>query len=202
MEILHSRAANLPNVEQEKEHSSMTARDVGRPAAAIECSRKSTEEKREDIKTAIWGTSKIQEKRYSGVIPGVVGGLAIPFESSTKSTEEKHEDLNTAIWGNSTPLVKSTVSGINYCNQCAFSMQHVFINTIQCILDVQGACFSKFMYFLMHQALDFHIREDTCKISFLRLLIHLCLEFNLNIHVHAGTHSYELFFQHTIGIKA
>lgn len=109
MEILHSRAVNLPNVEQEKEHSSMTARDVGRPAAAIECSRKSTEEKREDINTAIWGTSKIQEKRYSSVIPGAVGGLAIPFESSTKSTEEKHEDLNTAIWGNSTPLVKSTL---------------------------------------------------------------------------------------------
>lgn len=109
MEILHSRAINLPNVEQEKEHSSMTARDVGRPAAAIECSRKSTEEKREDINTAIWGTSKIQEKRYSSVIPGVFGGLAIPFESSTKSTEEKHEDLNTAIWGNSTPLVKSTL---------------------------------------------------------------------------------------------
>jgi hypothetical protein len=153
MEILHSRAVNLLNVEQEEEHSSMTARDVGRPAAAIECSRKSTEEKREDINTAILGTSKIQEKRYSSVIPGVVGGLAIPFESSTKSTEEKHKDLNTAIWGNSTPLVKSTVSGINYCNQCAFSMQHVFINTIQCILDVQGACFSKFMYFARHMLL-------------------------------------------------
>lgn len=154
MEILHSRAVNLPNVEQEKEHpTSMTARDAGRPAAAIECSRKSTEEKGEDINTAIWGTSKIQEKRYSSVIPGVVGGLAIPFESSTKSTEEKHEDLNTAIWGNSTPLVKSTVSGINYCNQCAFSMQHVFINMIQCTLDVQGACFSKFMYFARRMVL-------------------------------------------------
>lgn len=146
MEILHSRAVNFSNVEQEKEHSSMTARDVERPAAGIEYSRKSTEEKREDFNTAIWGTSKIQEKGYSSMIPGVAGGLAIPFENSTKSTEEKHEDLNTAVWRNSTPLVKSTVSRINNCNQCAFSMQHEFINTIQCILDVQGVCFSKFMY--------------------------------------------------------
>jgi hypothetical protein len=67
---------------------------------------------------------------------------------------------------------------------------------------LQDTCFSKFMYFLMDQALDFHIREDTCKRSFLRLLKHLCLELNLNIHLHAGTHSYELFVQHTIGIKA
>ncbi|KAJ6435840.1 hypothetical protein OIU84_000963 [Salix udensis] len=109
MEILHSRAVNFSNVEQEKEHSSMTARDVERPAAGIEYSRKSTEEKREDFNTAIWGTSKIQEKGYSSMIPGVAGGLAIPFENSTKSTEEKHEDLNTAAWRNSTPLVKSTL---------------------------------------------------------------------------------------------
>ncbi|KAG5226104.1 nuclear pore complex protein [Salix suchowensis] len=109
MEILHSRAVNFSNVEQEKEHSSMTARDVERPAAGIEYSRKSSEEKREDFNTAIWGTSKIQEKGYSSMIPGVAGGLAIPFKNSTKSTEEKLEDLNTAVWRNSTPLVKSTL---------------------------------------------------------------------------------------------
>ncbi|CAK7345476.1 unnamed protein product [Dovyalis caffra] len=107
MEILHSRAVDFPNVEQEKEYSSLIARDVERPAAAIEYSRKSTDEKREDLNTGIWGTSKIQGKRYSSVIPGDVGGPKIPFENSRNSTEEKHEELNKAIWGNSTPLVKS-----------------------------------------------------------------------------------------------
>jgi hypothetical protein len=58
MEILHSSVVDFPNVEQEKEHLSVIARDVGRPATAIEYSRKSTEEKQEDLNTAIWGTSK------------------------------------------------------------------------------------------------------------------------------------------------
>ncbi|XP_061964680.1 uncharacterized protein LOC133689002 [Populus nigra] len=57
MEILHSRVVDFPNVEQEKEHLSVIARDVGRPATAIEYSRKSTEEKHENLKTAIWGKS-------------------------------------------------------------------------------------------------------------------------------------------------
>ncbi|KAJ6912943.1 hypothetical protein NC651_015421 [Populus alba x Populus x berolinensis] len=58
MEVLHSRVVDFPNVEQEKEHLSVIGRDVGRPATAIEYSRKSTEEKQEDLNTAILGNLK------------------------------------------------------------------------------------------------------------------------------------------------
>ncbi|KAJ6372724.1 hypothetical protein OIU76_027111 [Salix suchowensis] len=55
MEILHSRAVNFSNVEQEKEHSSMTARDALQSPSKN--STKSTEEKLEDLNTAVWRNS-------------------------------------------------------------------------------------------------------------------------------------------------
>ncbi|KAJ6922107.1 hypothetical protein NC652_015921 [Populus alba x Populus x berolinensis] len=36
-------------------------------------------------------------------------------------------------------------------------MQLEFINCILCIIAVQGTCFTQFMYFFMHQSLNFHI---------------------------------------------
>lgn len=114
IEIINSRAVDPPNVEQEKNFSSMIAGDVGGPAVALEYSRKSTEGKQEDLGRSIWGSSKIQEKKYSSMITGDVAGPSIVRESSRESTEEKNKDLNTAIRGNSTPLIQSSVSKLNH----------------------------------------------------------------------------------------
>ncbi|CAL1414605.1 unnamed protein product [Linum trigynum] len=92
IEIIHSRAANSPNKEEEKQHSGMFGRDAG-PSAFLEDSQRCRE----------------AEKKHTSSITQGIFQPAAWAETSRKSTEVQHEDTNRTTWGGSTPLIQSTV---------------------------------------------------------------------------------------------
>ncbi|KAF2310637.1 hypothetical protein GH714_015867 [Hevea brasiliensis] len=68
MEIIKSKAVDLPDVEQENKCLSTTVGDLRGSTVALEFSWKSAEEKQEDLNRAIGETSKIKERKYSSAI--------------------------------------------------------------------------------------------------------------------------------------
>ncbi|KAJ9140988.1 hypothetical protein P3X46_031575 [Hevea brasiliensis] len=106
MEIIKSKAVDLPDVEQENKCLSTTVGDLRGSKVALEFSWKSAEEKQEDLNRAIGETSKIKERKYSSAISVDARKPANGLENS-RSIEENHEDLDRVIWKSSTPLLQS-----------------------------------------------------------------------------------------------
>ncbi|XP_012078811.1 nuclear pore complex protein NUP1 isoform X2 [Jatropha curcas] len=109
IELIKSRAVDLPDVEQENKNLSTSGGDLREPAVALEYSGKATGARQEELNRAIWETSQTGDRKHSSAILTDAERPANTLENSIKSKGEKLEDLDRIIWKTSTPLLQSKV---------------------------------------------------------------------------------------------
>ncbi|GLU09682.1 hypothetical protein SLE2022_265290 [Rubroshorea leprosula] len=89
IEIINSRAVDVPNVDQERKELGMSGEGANRPIVSYQTPRKSDEEKNEDFSKALWGLST---PFHQSIIKDEVG--ASPIEIARAYMENRTSEIS------------------------------------------------------------------------------------------------------------